>query len=178
MKKIKVLIVDDHALVRDGLQALLVKAGTIEVVGQACCGQEAIETVKDNHPDVVLMDICMPGMSGLEALQEVKKIAPNVKVILLSMEIDEASILKAVNEGMDGFLPKDLKKGRLVEAINRVYDGEEYFDPRVSDVIFRKHRKKEFSKKRLVPSKKLILNIAAVLTLELIAGILLGFIGI
>ncbi len=181
MKKIRVLIVDDHALIRDGLKALLRSVNEIQITGEASNGLEAIEKVKSARPDVVLMDIRMPKMNGLEALKEIKKISGKTKVILLSTEVSEEYINEAINNGAQGYLPKNIKKTRLVEAILRVYHGEDYFDPSVSDVIFKSHLKKPLKgqvKKHLAQGKrKIALELIAILSLELLAGVILGFIG-
>jgi len=182
MERIKVLIVDDHTLVRDGLKALLAKVKCIQVISVAANGLEAIEKVKESHPDVVLMDISMPGMSGLDAMVEINKISDKPKVILLSMELCEDSISVGFKNGMKGFLPKDLKKERLVEAIKRVHLGEVYFDPRVSDILLEGAQKATFKRRVSEHFKhrkgKMALELIAILALEVLAGMLLGFIGI
>ena len=151
MKKIRVLIVDDHALVRDGIFAMLKTADNIEVIGEASDGIEATIAVKNYQPDVVLMDIIMPGMNGIEALQEIKNESSDTKVILLSMEISEEYISEALRHGVKGYIPKDVRKNGLIEAITRVHSGEEYFDPRVSEVIFKNYYQKKTKTSTIIP---------------------------
>lgn len=143
MGKIKVIIVDDHALIRDGISAVLRYEDDIEVVAEAANGLDAIIQAEHHNPDVVLMDIMMPEMNGIEALKKIKETSPETKIILLSMEIAEEFIAEALEFGVSGYLPKDVRKNVLVTAINRVYEGEEFFDPKVSDAIFKNYYKKK-----------------------------------
>ncbi len=120
MEKIKVLIVDDHALVRDGLCAMFSNLSEITVVGEASSGNEALNKTEAYNPDIILMDIMMPGMNGIEATQIIKEDHPDVKVIFLSMEVTEAFISEAVQVGASGYLPKDSRKNVLIEAIKKL----------------------------------------------------------
>ncbi|XOV93309.1 MAG: response regulator transcription factor [Bacteroidota bacterium] len=173
------MLVDDHSLIRDGLKTLLANQHDIVVIGSVNNGKEAVDFCQTKAPNVILMDISMPVMNGLEALKKIKSINEKIKVILLSMEVVEEHILTGINNKMSGYLPKDVKKDRLIEAINRVNDGEEYFDQKVSEIIFNKFRKKELNKSHLFgKSKKLILNILAVIFLELIVALILWIFGL
>jgi len=143
MEKIKIIIVDDHAIIRDGISAMLKYDDDIQVVAEAANGLDAIIQVEHHGPDVVLMDIIMPEMNGIEALKKMKNTAGDTKVILLSMEISEQFISEALEYGVSGYLPKDVRKGTLISAIKKVNDGEEFFDPKVSEAIFKNFYKKK-----------------------------------
>lgn len=138
MEKIKILIVDDHALVRDGLCAMLSGLPEFSVVGEASSGNEAINKTQTYDPDIILMDIMMPVMNGIEATQLIKEDHPNVKVIFLSMEVTEAFISEAVKVGASGYLLKDSRKNVLLEAIKKVADGGKYFSNSISELVFEK----------------------------------------
>lgn len=108
MPRIKVLIADDHAIVREGLKALLDLEDDIQVVGEASSSMEGMDIVQKLRPEVVLMDIKMPGVSGIEATRLIKEIYPNVKVILLTNYDDEEYVLEAIKCGADGYVLKDI----------------------------------------------------------------------
>lgn len=150
MNKIKVVIADDHALVRHGIISLLNKVDELEIVGEASNGIDALAMAKIMLPDVLLMDIRMPEMTGIEALKKLMSAASNTKVILLSMEISEEFISEALEYGVKGYLPKDVDKNVLIDAIKKVHNGEEYFDPRVSEVIFKNYYKKKTSTSTII----------------------------
>ena len=177
MKKIKILIVDDHTLVRDGLKLVLNASSDMRVVGEASNGLEALDAVNQAKPDVMLMDISMPQMNGLEAQEQIAKLNLPVKVILLSMEITPKNILTAYKNGAKGYIAKDIRKDRLLEAIRRVQAGEDYFDPKVRDEIFNNFNGRNF-KSGLKNGNKTGLKVMAIIGMELIAGTILGFIGI
>src|SRR3990170_57445 len=104
MDKIRILIVDDHAIMRDGIRALLSIHNDIEIVGEASNGVEAIEKVKELAPDVVLMDVVMPGMDGLEATRRIKKINPKLKVLVLTQHDNREYIISAIKAGSSGYV--------------------------------------------------------------------------
>ena len=135
MKLIRILIADDHVLVRAGIRALLEKQPHIEVVAEASNGQEAIELVRKLQPDVTLMDISMPGLSGLEAVRQLAKECPGTRSIFLSMHADEEYVWRALQAGASGYL---VKGGSLVElnlAVNSVAGGGTYLSPEVSKYV-------------------------------------------
>ncbi|UXP32110.1 response regulator transcription factor [Reichenbachiella agarivorans] len=150
MKKIQLVIADDHGLIRDGIHAMLRYEDNINIVAEAVNGLEAIIRVEHHLPDVVLMDIMMPEMTGIEALKKIKETAPETKIILMSMEISEEFISEALEYGVSGYLPKDVRKDVLIKAINRVYEGEEYFDSKVSEAIFKNYYKKKTNNSSVV----------------------------
>lgn len=135
-KKIKLLIADDHRLVREGMEAMLSGVADIEIIGTAPSGEEAINLARSNRPDVVLMDILMPGMNGIEAARWLKEIDDGIRVILVTMEISKDYVAAGIKSGVDGYVPKDISKNLLLDAIRTVYRGERYFNDAVKKLIF------------------------------------------
>lgn len=129
MKKIKVLIADDHTLVRDGIRALLVLAADIEVVGEAATGKEALEQVKELRPDVVLMDLMMPTMSGLDATRRIRREFPETKVLALTQYDDSEYVIPVIEAGARGFITKMAAFAELASAIQAVSKGDSYLSP-------------------------------------------------
>jgi len=136
MDKIKILIADDHQLVREGIESMLSGTADIEIVGLVSTGEEAINTARTNHPDVVLMDVIMPGMNGIEASRWIKDIDQNIRVILVTMEVSKDYVSAAIKSGVDGYLPKDIGKDTLLESIRSVFAGEQYFNDAIKKLIF------------------------------------------
>jgi DNA-binding NarL/FixJ family response regulator len=132
MKTNKLLLADDHALVRGGIRALLNELDGIEVIAEASNGREALEITEAEHPDIVLMDIAMSGMNGLEATKRIAKDFPEVRVIILSMHTNEEYVLQALRAGAAGYLLKDAGVSELEIAIDAVAHGETYLSPPVS----------------------------------------------
>ncbi|OPA77720.1 DNA-binding response regulator [Paenibacillus selenitireducens] len=132
---IKVLIVDDHAIVIRGLQYYLHTQPDIELVGEATSGKEAIEKIEELQPDVVLMDLLMPGMTGIEATQQIRTKHPNTKVIVLTSFSDHDHVLPAIQAGANGYLLKDIQPDELVQAIRGVYQGQAQLHPRVTEQL-------------------------------------------
>jgi len=134
--KIKVLIVDDHRLLRDGLAALLSRADDIEIVGSVPSGEEAISVFPSLEPDIILMDIMMGGMTGIEATRWIKEQDKNVKVIIISSEIRKELVTAGIQCGIDGYLPKDVDVEVLHEAIRTVNGGNHYFNEAITNLVF------------------------------------------
>ena len=135
-EKSKVLIVDDHRLLRDGLSALLSQADDIDIVGSVPSGEEAISIFPSLKPDVILMDIMMGGMTGIEATRWIKEQDPNAKVILISSEIKKELVTAGIQCGIDGYLPKDVDLSVLREAIRTVRNGGRYFNEAITNLVF------------------------------------------
>ena len=129
MKKIRVLIADDHTLVRDGIRALLALAADIEVVGEAANGKEALEKTRQLVPDVVLMDLTMPIMGGLEATRRIRKEFTGTKVIALTQYDDSEYVIPVIEAGARGFISKMAAFSELASAIQAVYNGDSYLSP-------------------------------------------------
>ena len=132
MKPIRVLLADDHTLVRAGIRSLLENMEGIEVIAEAGDGREALRLVRTHRPDVVLMDIAMPGLNGLEAAARIAKKFPNVRVIILSMHVNEEYVLQALRAGAAGYMVKGADAAELEIAIRAVARGETYLSPMVS----------------------------------------------
>jgi DNA-binding NarL/FixJ family response regulator len=130
-----VLLAEDHALVRAGLHALLVTLHDVSVVGEASDGREAVSMANDVHPDVVLMDISMPGLSGLEALERLTRELPTTRVIIVSMYANEEYVWQALRSGAAGYLLKNASAGELGAALAAVGRGETYLSPSISTVL-------------------------------------------
>lgn len=136
MEQIKLLIADDHRLVREGIESMISRTEDIQVVGVAETGEDAINKVRELNPDVVLLDIVMPGMNGVEAARWIKEMNDEVRIILLTMEISKDYVTAAIKSGVDGYLPKDIGKETLIEAIRSVRQGERYFNDAIKKLIF------------------------------------------
>jgi DNA-binding NarL/FixJ family response regulator len=132
---ISVLLCDDHTIVRQGLRALLETQRDLCVVGEAADGLAAVAAAAELRPDVVVMDLGMPGLGGLEALQRVKRDRPGTGVLVLSMHGGEEYVLPAVRAGADGYLLKGSDLGDLVAALRAVAGGQAYFSPEVAKVL-------------------------------------------
>ena len=135
MKPTRVLLADDHSLIRIGVRTLVEQLGGMEVVGEASDGRMALEMIKKHYPDLVLMDIGMAGMNGLEATARVTKDFPGVKVIVLSMHATEEYVWQALRAGACGYLLKDSGLSELELAINAVMKGEMYLTPTVNKKV-------------------------------------------
>ncbi len=129
MKLIKVLIADDHALIREGLQQLLDMQADIQVIGEARDGVEALDACRKLRPDVALLDIAMPRMTGVEAVSLIKQASPGTEVVILSMYEKEAYIHRAMKAGALGYVLKAAPSSYLLEAVRRVSAGEFYLSP-------------------------------------------------
>lgn len=132
MKKVRILVADDHRLMRDGIIALLEKIPDIEIVAEASDGLEAIRMIGEHHPNIILMDIGMTPLNGLDATFRITREYPEVRVIILSMHANEEYVLQALRAGAAGYILKDSKKQELVNAITTVASGKTYLSPQVS----------------------------------------------
>jgi NarL family two-component system response regulator LiaR len=129
---ISILIVDDHEVVRNGIRAYLSTLSEFQVVGEAASGEEAIKLVAELIPDVVLMDLIMPGMDGVETTREVKKVSPRTQVVVLTSYHEDVHIFPALKAGAISYILKDMKMDKLVETIHRAVDGEVTLHPLVA----------------------------------------------
>jgi two-component system response regulator NreC len=141
MQKIKVLVVDDHTIVRDGICALLALAGDIEVVGEATNGSEAIARVRELNPDVVIMDIAMPKMGGLEATRRIAKEFPRTKVLVLTQYDDKEYFFPVIESGALGFISKAAASSELTAGIRSVYHGDSYLSPSVTRLMVENYQR-------------------------------------
>jgi DNA-binding NarL/FixJ family response regulator len=134
-EKIRVLITDDHAILREGLNSLIEKQEDIDVVGEAEDGNQCLKKAAELEPDVVVLDLKIPGISGIEACRQLKSSHQDMKVVILSMYEDYEYINRALQAGADGYLLKKVASSELVNAIRRVKQGEKAFSPQVLDMI-------------------------------------------
>jgi DNA-binding NarL/FixJ family response regulator len=139
MGEIRVVLVDDHAIFREGLRELLKERG-IDVVAEASDGETAVEVVRDVAPDVVAMDIAMPGMSGIEAASEVRAAAPSAKVIMLTVSADERDVERAIVAGACGYVLKDAAVDEIVAGIRAAAAGDALLSPRIAAGILERAR--------------------------------------
>ena len=128
----RVLIVDDHPVTRDGLRAALAIEPTIEVVGEASTGEEAVEMLEETTPDVIFMDVRMPGMGGIEATKAVHEKLPDAKVILFTIDESRAAISEAITAGVSGYLLKDSSADELVNAAQLALEGKAVLHPKLT----------------------------------------------
>jgi len=139
-KHITVLIADDHMVVREGLRKLLEAESDIEVVGEAATGRKAVELARKLQPDVVVMDIAMPQMNGLEATRQIRKTDPNVKILILSAHSDDAYVERVAALGAAGYLIKQTSAHFLSEAIREVQKGNAFFSPSISKRLHKRQQ--------------------------------------
>ena len=132
---IKVLMVDDHVVVREGIKALIDEEDGMKVVGEASDGKQAIVKACSCEPDVILMDLIMPGKDGIEAIKEIKEEDPDARILILTSFSDESKVIQAVKAGASGYLMKDATPPELIEAIRNVNKGESSLDPGVAKTV-------------------------------------------
>lgn len=142
MKKLRVLLADDHILVRTGLRVILEQLAGVEVVAEASTGREALRLLKTARPDIVLMDISMKDLNGLEATASIAQGYPQVRVLILSMHADEQYVRQAVRAGAAGYLVKDAAKTELELALQAVARGETYLSPAVAHHVLTDYRRR------------------------------------
>jgi DNA-binding NarL/FixJ family response regulator len=135
MKKIKVLIADDHTLVRQGIRSLLALTADIEIVGEAADGREAVEKVRQLAPDVVLMDLAMPKMGGLEATRRIRREFPATKVLAVTQYDDSEYVIPVIEAGARGFVTKMASPLELASAIQAVYRGDSFLSPSAAAIL-------------------------------------------
>lgn len=137
---IRVLLVDDHAMVRRGMRDFLELHDDIEIIGEASDGAEAIERATELRPDIVVMDLMMPGVNGIEATGRIKAALPAVEIIAITSFIEEARVVAAIEAGASGFLLKDAEADELAAAIRAAAAGEGHLDPAVAGIVARRMR--------------------------------------
>jgi DNA-binding NarL/FixJ family response regulator len=133
---INIFLVDDHTLMRDGIVSMLADCEDINVVGSSPTGEEAINSVQELRPDVVLMDIMLRGMTGIEATRWIKEQDKDVKIILVSMEVKKEFLSAGIQSGINGYIPKDTDKETMIKAIRAVHSGERYFTDAITKLVF------------------------------------------
>jgi DNA-binding NarL/FixJ family response regulator len=131
----KIVIAEDHTILREGLRMLLSSNPAFEVVGEAQDGLEAIRSVEALKPDLILMDLSMPRMNGVGAIQEIKKQSPSTKILVLTVHKTEEYILTTLKAGADGYILKDATHGELMLAIDNIFSGKSYLSPGISEKV-------------------------------------------
>ncbi len=132
---IRVFLADDHAVVRDGLRLMLETHDDMQVVGEAADGREAVEGVAEMQPDVVVMDISMPELNGVDATRELQELAPDVRVLILSMHGTSEHVRRALDAGAVGYVRKESAGGEIIDAVRTVAGGQRYLSPAVRDAL-------------------------------------------
>jgi DNA-binding NarL/FixJ family response regulator len=141
MKRTRILLVDDHAVVRQGFKMILDAQSDMEIIGEAANGREAVELAAQLRPDIVVMDVAMPELNGIEATRRVIASDPHIRVIALSMHKDSVYVREILRAGARGYLLKDSGADDLVKAIRAVAGGESYLSPAVSNAVLDDYRK-------------------------------------
>jgi DNA-binding NarL/FixJ family response regulator len=132
---IRILLADDHKIVRQGLKSLLVERDGFEVVGEAADGQEAIRQAAELTPDIAVLDVGMPILNGIDATQEISRVSPRTRTILLTMHDEDAFVLKSLRAGVRGYLLKARAADDLMQAITEVFKGKIYLSPGISEAV-------------------------------------------
>ncbi len=135
MENVRILLADDHNILRDGMRLLLERQPGFLVVGEAADGREIVELAREQHPDVIVMDIAMPNMNGIEATRRIIEKRPETGVVILSMHYDESYVLRSLKAGARAYLLKDALKAELISAIRAVSEGRSFFSPKISRVL-------------------------------------------
>ena len=135
MNKIKIILVDDHQIIRDGIKSLLQNESDISVIAEASDFIELNDYLNIKIPDIILLDISLPGISGIEITKIMKEKFPDIRIIILSMHINEEFIINAFQSGASGYLAKNTTKKELLDAIRHVYEKGEYYSPMISNIL-------------------------------------------
>jgi two-component system response regulator NreC len=133
--KKRIVIAEDHTILREGLRALLSSVPDLQIIGEAENGRDAIQCVETMEPDLILMDLSMPKMSGMDAIREIKRRSPGIKVLVLTVHKTDEYILASLEAGADGYVLKDATKTELMSAITTVLKGKRYLSPEVSGKV-------------------------------------------
>ncbi len=133
--KIKVVIVDDHSIMRSGLAKILKEESDMEVINEANGHNQLMSGLKEQEPDIVLLDITMPGKNGLETLKEIRQNYPSIKVLMLSMHPEDRFSVRAIKAGASGYINKESATDELVNAIRKVYNGGKFITPTVAEIL-------------------------------------------
>src|SRR5690242_820094 len=141
MKRIRILLADDHAVVRQGFKMILGSQADMEIVGEAGNGREAVELAESLKPDIVVMDVAMPELNGIEATRRLASSVPHARVVALSMHKDNVYVREILRAGARGYLLKDSVAGDLVSAIRSVASGEGYLSSAISNAVLDDYRK-------------------------------------
>jgi len=167
MKPTRVLLADDHILIRAGLRLVVEQQPEFTVVGEAADGRQAVALAESLKPDIVVMDIGMPGLNGIEACRQIRESLPDTQVVMLSMHSDEGYVLRALKAGARAYLLKDSAEADLARAIRAASEGKSFFSPAVGKVLLEDYMRKlqrtgaEDSYELLTPREREILQLVA-----------------
>jgi two-component system, NarL family, response regulator NreC len=135
MNKIRILVADDHGIVRKGLRFLLDRQPDMEVIGEASDGREVIRLSEELAPNIIIMDVAMPHLNGIDAAAQIIKANPDIRIIMLSMYADEAYLVRALSLGAKGYLLKDSAEADIVRAVHAVFQGRPFFSPQIAQSL-------------------------------------------
>jgi two-component system response regulator NreC len=163
---IKIIVVDEHKILREGLSTLIAKQPDMEIIGEATDGREALELLEKLMPDLILMDVTMPNLNGIEATRKIKSKNPEIEIIALSLHSDRRYVLGMIDAGASGYLLKECAFEELVRAINTVMAKKKYLSPGISDILIEEYVKKTTQEKptiysKLTPREREILQLIA-----------------
>jgi len=167
MSQIRIVLADDHGVIRAGIRSLLERQPELRVVGEAADGREAVGAVERFHPDVVVMDLAMPNLNGMEATRQILATNPTTSVVVLSMHSDEEYVLRALKAGAKGYVLKDSTEADLISAVRAVSSGKSFFSPAVSRLLVEDYTRQleghhvEDTYELLTPREREILQLAA-----------------
>ncbi len=161
MKKSSVLVADDHKLVREGIVKLLDFYEDLEVIAEANDGLETVNKVRDNFPDLVLLDLNMPRMNGIDTVKKIKEIAPDIKVLILTIHDEEEYIYEVTKAGAEGYIQKDVEPNELRSAIERVIAGQKVFPSKVEEKVEEKRTQAESELEELSNREQEVLELLA-----------------
>jgi DNA-binding NarL/FixJ family response regulator len=168
MNKIKLILVDDHRLFLDGVKSLLSEVDYIKIIAEATSGYELLNLLNKLTPDLIMLDISMKGLSGIEVSKQITAQYPEIKILILSMHTNEEFVLNAIKAGVKGYLSKDTSKEELLEAIEIIYNGGEAYSKLISDNFLKSYVKKFKAEQNLIENKTLTLRELEILKLAVI----------
>ena len=169
MEKIRLILVDDHQLVRTGIANLLSGEPGLEIIGEASDARELFDLLRISQPDIAILDIALPGLSGIEITKKLHNDFPGIRILILSMHTSEEFIFNAINSGARGYLPKNTSRKELIEAIYAIQRGEEFFAESISNVILKSYIKKAKSNSPEDENKESLLSKREIEVLRLFA---------
>lgn len=149
---IKLILADDHKLFREGVRSILESSEDFEIIDEVANGRTLISSLREKETDLIILDISMPGLSGIEATRLIKKEYPCLKILILSMHSEESFIRSAIEAGASGYLPKEIDHNELIEAIHIIHEGGNYYSKDISNKLINSYLNKE--KQNLTPREK------------------------
>ncbi len=148
MEKIKIILVDDHQIVRDGIKSLISDEAQFNIINEASSANELFDKLQTYKPNIILLDINLPDMNGIEITKKIAQEYPEIKVLILSMHMGEDFIINAIEAGAKGYLPKTTTKKELITAINTIANGEDFFNETISNILIKSYVKRAQAPKK------------------------------